>query len=253
MTSNDLKNLFPKTKVAPMKNIRSPKLELCAAVLLAKLMKNVKNAFKINIDESHFYSDSQITLAWIRKDSHVWKTFLANRVSKIHELSNRDYWHYINTKANPADYASRGMLPSELKDNELWWHGSSVLMNEESCAPEKIKNLKFETDLEQKKIKTTALHMAADATQGDVDICIEKFSSFEKAIKTIAFCKRYIEILREKKSVHNILKSEKLTEKCKQQILTVDELGNAKNSIIRMCQMKYFTRDLGKLEENQCL
>lgn len=54
-------------------------------------------------------------------------TFKANRVQQI-QASNLE-WRYIPTHINPADFASRGLTPSQLLN---WWNGPTFLQNEEA-------------------------------------------------------------------------------------------------------------------------
>lgn len=78
-----------KTRIASLKGKTLPKLELGAALLLASLMKAVKISLKVKIGSTFYYSDSQITLAWISASSSKWKSYVANRVEKFNHLVKR--------------------------------------------------------------------------------------------------------------------------------------------------------------------
>lgn len=78
----------------------------------------------------HYWTDSTVVLAWIRAPSNKWKTFVANRVAEIQELTNTN-WEHVETAMNPADLLSRGMSATELQQSDLWWKGPHWLCNEE--------------------------------------------------------------------------------------------------------------------------
>ena len=118
-----------KTRVAPLKHETMPRLELMAALVLAKLINSVENALRkvIQITKVYCWSDSQVALWWIKNEDKVHKQFIHNRVTTIRNLVNKENWEYCPTNANPADLASRGCSASKLINNELWFCGPAFL------------------------------------------------------------------------------------------------------------------------------
>lgn len=129
--------LAAKSKVAPLKEVTIPRLELCSAKLLTDLMARLIACFDQNqIEEIHCWSDSQISLYWIygsQQGQDALKVFVATRVAKIRKWSEewRARWHWVSGKENPADLASRGVLPSTLLKSNIWWTGPDWLRTED--------------------------------------------------------------------------------------------------------------------------
>ncbi|XP_055944394.1 uncharacterized protein LOC129975353 [Argiope bruennichi] len=124
--------LCSKSRVAPIKEISIPRLELCAEDLLSKLTVKVLSSLQLDIDGLHLYSDSTVVLAWIKTPPTSLKTFVANRVARIQEYTKNFQWHYVNTAENPADLISRGVFPSKIQQLDIWWNGPSFLSSS-SC------------------------------------------------------------------------------------------------------------------------
>ncbi|XP_055325647.1 uncharacterized protein LOC129579531, partial [Sitodiplosis mosellana] len=127
--------LISKMRVAPLKTVTIPRLELTAAEMLSRLYEQVKTSIEWNRIPYSLWSDSTITLHWIRKEPHSLKVFAANRVASIQERTNIECWHHVDSSDNPADLVSRGLLPSDLVDNKLWLHGPEWLTKPRSSWP----------------------------------------------------------------------------------------------------------------------
>ena len=57
--------VMAKTKVAPIKRLTIPRLELCAAVLSARLLNHVAKILRVCMEKIYAWTDSLVVLSWI--------------------------------------------------------------------------------------------------------------------------------------------------------------------------------------------
>ena len=119
-----------KSRIVPIKKqISIPRLGLLGNVLLCRLVKSVLGAVKMELEIKNVFcfTDSQVSLAWIRNEDKEMKQFVQNRVIEIRRNVPAINWYYCKTSDNPADLITRINFKG-IRDN-LWWYGPTVLMN----------------------------------------------------------------------------------------------------------------------------
>nr|XP_015830265.2 uncharacterized protein LOC107395402 [Nothobranchius furzeri] len=144
-----------KARVAPIKIVTIPRLELTAAAVSAFVSNFLRAELERKIDEEFFWTDSQVTLGYIKNDARRFHVFVANRVQKIRDTTDPNQWFYIKADQNPADHASRGLKVAELI-NSNWLTGPKFPWEREIITNQQSPEL-LVGDPEVKVLKTDAI------------------------------------------------------------------------------------------------
>ena len=123
--------LFAKAKVASVKSQPLARLELQAAFIGIRALRVVLHESRMSFTEVHAWTDSMTVKHWISHPPYRWKTFVANRVNEIQELSQHlsVTWHHWPGSQNPADITTRGTTAG-LHDT-FWKNGPRWLIQEQ--------------------------------------------------------------------------------------------------------------------------
>ncbi|XP_055633609.1 uncharacterized protein LOC129773957 [Toxorhynchites rutilus septentrionalis] len=222
-----------KSKVAPLHELTIPRKELCAALLLTRLAKKIIDAVEMNFSQIMLWTDSQIVLAWLKKNPDRLQTFVKNRVMEIRNGSGEYQWNYVKSCDNPADVVSRGQLPTILAQNDMWWNGPNFLTTS-TIILETLNDVP-EEDLPEMK----PVIMSHSATILELLPVFSKYSCFRKLQRVIGW------ILRFKNNCHqnHII----------QRHLTVAEIRESTTTIIRVIQHIEFGDEIRRLKSGlQC-
>ncbi|GBO00253.1 hypothetical protein AVEN_145245-1 [Araneus ventricosus] len=112
--------VLAKARVAPVKRLTIPRLELLGAAIGARIASTISDALKFPL-KTYFWTDSMIVLGWIT-NREPWNTFVGNRIKEIRELTNVEDWRFVPGDINPADLPFRACDWSELLRSR-WWEG----------------------------------------------------------------------------------------------------------------------------------
>ncbi|XP_055589816.1 uncharacterized protein LOC129741997 [Uranotaenia lowii] len=236
--------LCAKSRVAPLKKVTLPRLELLAAVLLAELASRIKGILGQRITSEYYYSDSQVTLSWIKSSSTRWGTFIRNRVEKIHAWTDPDRWKYVSTKENPADMVSRGVPVKKLIESKLnfWSHGPESIQKRERYP---LPGYQYDVTAEQEKIKRPAVLLVAAKGKECKDYISEfpHHNSFSKTVRHFAWINRAIHNMQRSKGYSDI------TYEKRSGPLTANELEEGLLLISKIMQATIYPNEVAELRK----
>ena len=117
-----------KCRVAPMRHLSIPRLELQAAVLAVRLKEEIVKEHESKIHSCNFWTDSTTVLQWIHSSHRKQQVFVANRVAEILDKTKVSQWNHVSGINNPADIETRAINVHE------WLHGPAWLKQRERMA-----------------------------------------------------------------------------------------------------------------------
>ncbi|GFU26272.1 DUF5641 domain-containing protein, partial [Trichonephila clavipes] len=210
------------SRVAPLKLLSIPCLELMACCVGARLVNSILKALNMPDLKVTLWCDSTTALGWIKEYGN-WSVFVANRVKEIRQLTQIQSWKYVPGNMNIADLLSRGCSPRQILSSR-WWEGPSWLKQnseywpdgEISCEPQEV-------NVERKKTKNANVDLANDAPP----LLICNVSDYDKMIRVFAWILRFVNNCR------------KDYNKCKEHELSIAEIENSEKQLIRLSQTYY--------------
>ena len=202
-----------KSRVAPLKNTPSiPRMELIAFLCGMRLAKFIRNEMNIQFDNVYILGDSEIVMMQIRADGNQ-SVFVKNRVKEIRTLEEE--WKgklkimHVATSENVADDATRGVVKEAIQDHR-WLQGPVWLREERKF----WKGVRTEDEV-RKTFKPTVIldpqvlvvRKASEEKEREIIVESERFSSFTKLYKTVAYVLRFL-----KMRIYDRLRSQDLKE-----------------------------------------
>ena len=120
--------VLAKSRVAPLRQLSIPRLELQGAVLGANLCESVIKELGPVASSVYYWCDSQTVLQWIHSKTCKYHAFVAHRVTDILEKSSTIQWRHVPGELNPADDGSRGVSAAFFTTQHRWFRGPDFLL-----------------------------------------------------------------------------------------------------------------------------
>jgi hypothetical protein len=239
-----------KARVAPLKVVTIPRLELSAAVVAARLEKMIRSEIDLSIDTTLLWTDSTTALGYIANKDKRFKTFVANRLAVVHETTEPTQWRYVNTRLNPADDASRGLSADVLLKNKRWLTGPEFLWKTEDYWPSQLEISANNFEKDPEVMREPEAFVAASQIQAiTLEESFERFSSWLRLKNFIAWILRYREKLRDAVRRRREKRESRMNEVVNP--LSVDEIKCAEMEIVRCVQATSFREEVSCLNESK--
>ena len=231
--------IMSKCKIAPIKQMTIPRLELQAAVLSARSDTLLRSELRLDLLPSYFWTDSQIVISYLKNDSSRFHVFVGNRVSEITSLTDASQWHHIAGVHNPADLITRQQHPESM-DMKKWLHGPEFLSKAKNEWQQG--NDEFELSSDDPEVKQVIRNTYLVVVDNHpVDVMSGFYSSWYKLKRAIALWRRLLHMLKTKdKSLHGTS-------------LTVNEIQEAEVVIIKHIQGQLYPSEMERLSNGATL
>ena len=197
-----VKFVMSKSRVAPLKQLTLPRLELMGALLSVRLTSTVlKFLSEVNISNVYYYTDSENVLHWVKSPEKTWSVFVNHRLREIRTLSKEFQWFHVPGSMNPADIGTRSNAKLNNEHLNLWLHGPGFLRNDSLPADSNVDlNVTPECLLsELTKTKSVNLVQVKNVVNISNLIDVNKYSDYSRLLSVTFFILKAIKLFKKAK------------------------------------------------------
>ncbi len=230
--------VMAKSRVVPSKPTTIPRMELTAAVVSAKVTALVKEELDMNLRSDTYWIDSMIVLGYIQNEVRRFRTYVANRQRKILELTGKEQWKHIDTKNNPADYASRGLSVGEEEKVRRWLNGPDVLWETDDPAELPVVQAVLPDDDPEIQHSLSCNAVLCNNGDGVLTILENRISSWFRMKVVGARVMMFVDLLRKNRESDSI---------------SANDVESAEKWILRMLQGRHYSVERRCLKEKKRL
>ena len=172
-----------KTRVAPIKKISVPRLELLGSLACVRLAASIQDSLSIQIGQRFFFTDSSAVFGMIRGDCGSFQEFVGTRTGEIKSKSDPDKeWFWVPTAENLADLGTRNDVTPEMMGPEsAYLNGQAWMQQEFVTWP--VNQQPGGSIPDEEKVPAARVHVTA---QAEPFINYGKYDSFSKIIRIVA-------------------------------------------------------------------
>lgn len=251
------KLISAKSKVAPLKVLSVPRLELNAAVIGARLATHIKTNHSIKFKSTTFWTDSKSVWCWLRSETRRYKPYVNYRVAEILEVSSAQQWNWLPTEINVADKATRKVI-QPIRNRSEWFRGPKFLRKSREFWP---KQLAAEESTNEELRPHILFHFTT------FPLSVTKFSKWNRLRRSMAYLKRFVHNMLCIKYKHQkrkgIITEEESNEadECavqaiferKSGLFTKQEYIDAETEIFKIAQLEGFPDEITAVKKNMTL
>lgn len=184
--------ILAKCRIAPLKQLTIPQMELNAAILSKRGKKVLEREMRYDFSKIYQLVDSETVLKMMNKTSTRFKLYEGVRIGELQTATGGDMscWYWVKGEKNTADWLTRGKSPDLIGPSSEWWRGPDFLYLPEDQWELRITKESEELLPGEKKAVYTAAVSIHDPL-----VKYENFSSLKRLIRTVA---RVLGILKSK-------------------------------------------------------
>ena len=223
--------VMAKSRLAPLKKLTIPRLELTAAKLAITLKGILDRELELNVTKTVIWTDSTIVLKYLRNTTKRFQRFVANRISFIQDRTTVDQWRHVPSEENPADHASRGVSTAKFLDLLDWFDGPKFLWHAESAWPKQDISLE-DTCVEDLEICKEKKVLSTNTSTEVIELIAQASSSWIRLKRKIAWLVK----------IKNRLLSREVNFE-----ISIDDLKGSESIILQTVQKQHFAEERERL------